>query len=67
MADGMHHVGGDTVAQLDVNWSFPKFVVFEKAEGALTAKSVFDGFKIEDGEFLKQPSVRDFFYVTLAP
>jgi hypothetical protein len=66
MADGMHHVGGYDVAQLDVNWSFPKIVTFEKVEGELAAKSVFEGFKIEEGEFLKEPSVRDFFYVTRA-
>ncbi len=54
MADGMHHVGGENVAQLDVNWSFPKIVTFEKVDGELAAKSAFDGFKIEEGEFLER-------------
>jgi hypothetical protein len=29
IALGMHHAGADTVAQLDVNFSYPKFVTFE--------------------------------------
>ena len=33
LADGMRHAGADQVAQLDVNWSYPKFVLFE-AEAA---------------------------------
>ncbi len=29
LADGLHHAGASDVAQLDVNWSYPKFVTFE--------------------------------------
>lgn len=64
LADGMHHAGGHDVAQLDVNWSFPKLVVFERGPDGLEPKSLFEGFEVEQGEFVREPSPRDFFYVT---
>lgn len=67
LADGMHHAGAHDVAELDVNWSFPKFVVFARsASGALEASSLFTGFVATKGEYVRQPSARDFFYLTRA-
>lgn len=64
VADGMHHAGAQDVAELDVNWSFPKFVVFERsAAGVLEASSLFSGFVSTKGEYVRQRSARDFFYV----
>ncbi|MBW2525865.1 MAG: hypothetical protein JRI23_16900 [Deltaproteobacteria bacterium] len=65
IADGMHHVGCVDVAQLDVNWSYPKIVLFPRgADGQREPQSLFDGFKVDEGEYLREPSPRDFFYVT---
>lgn len=65
LAAAMLHAGASDVAQLDVNWSYPKFVLFAPdASGALRAKSLFDGFPIDQDAFVRKPYRRDFFYLT---
>jgi hypothetical protein len=66
MADGMHHAGAVTVAQLDVNWSYPKFVLFEPDEKSkqLVAVALAQGFEFSPGIYLRERAMRDFFYVT---
>jgi hypothetical protein len=65
LADGMKHVGATDVAQLDVNHSFPRFVIFPQSEGGQReATSLFDGFEVEPGDYLREGQPRDFFYVT---
>lgn len=65
IANGMHHAGAHDVAQLDVNWSFPKIVIFERDPvGTPKGKPLFDGFKVAEGEYVLEPSRRDFFYMT---
>jgi hypothetical protein len=67
LADGMHHAGGHDVAELDVNWSFPKFLVFGRsASGVLEASSLFPGFVFTKSEYVRQRSARDFFYLARA-
>jgi hypothetical protein len=73
IARGMHHAGASSVAQLDVNFSYPKFVTFEaepSAAGALPAVAeerravpLAEGFELSDDEYLRKPSQRDFFYL----
>jgi hypothetical protein len=69
LATGMRHVGAVVVAQLDVNWSYPKFVLFEPAPGSPERKAVAlaDGFEFSDDEFIRKPSRRDFFYLLRKP
>jgi hypothetical protein len=68
LALGMQAVGGWNVAQLDVNRSFPKFLLFPRdAQGARHAASLFDGFLYQPHEMLDQPALRDFFYVVRRP
>jgi len=66
LALGMKHVGAATVAQLDVNWSYPKFVVYQRHEagGQLVATPLCDGFELSEDEYLRQRAERDFFYLT---
>jgi hypothetical protein len=65
IADGLHHAGAAAVAQLDVNFSYPKFVLFEKGSASeRQATALADGFEFSTDEFIRQPSRRDFFYVT---
>ena len=65
IADAMKHAGGHDVAQLDVNWSFPRFVTYHPGDaGQLVARSLFEGFLADEGEYLREPSPRDFFYLT---
>ena len=66
MAEGMHHAGAFTVAQLDVNWSYPKFVLYEpKADnGKLIAVALAAGFEFSEDIYIRERSMRDFFYIT---
>ncbi len=65
IAIAMSHVGSFHAAQLDINYSYPKFVLFPKTElGVREATSLFEGFKAEKDDYIRQPNLRDFFYVT---
>lgn len=65
LALGMQAAGAWNVAQLDINWSYPRFLIFPRAPaGARYATTLFSGFLFEREEMLRVPSPRDFFYVT---
>lgn len=64
LANGMRAVGGWNVSQLDVNYSFPKFLLFPRDRaGVRHAASLFKGFLFEPNEMLTEPASRDFFYI----
>jgi hypothetical protein len=64
LAQGMRHAGPSNVAELDVNWSYPKFVVFRTTEfGAVQTVGLFLGFVFEQDEYVRRPAPKDFFYV----
>jgi hypothetical protein len=64
LAAGMHHVGAQTVAQMDVNWSYPKFVTYEPApKDRLRPVALAEGFEFSDRLYLYERSMRDFFYL----
>lgn len=66
MAEGMRHAGATTVAQLDVNWSYPKFVLYEPKgkDGQLIAVALAEGFEFSEDEYIRSRAMRDFFYLT---
>ena len=66
LAEGLHHAGATDVAQLDVNWSYPKFVTFEPIghTGVLHPVALAPGFEFSDDEYLRKKEKRDFFYIT---
>ena len=65
LADGLHHAGASDVAQLDVNWSYPKFVTFEPIghTSVLHPVPLAPGFEYSDDEYLRKKEKRDFFYI----
>lgn len=68
MAVAMGHLGAVHAAQLDINYSYPRFVLFPASpSGERESASLFEGFKVEKDDYLREPSVRDFFYVTRRP
>ncbi|MCK6536596.1 MAG: hypothetical protein L6Q84_26795 [Polyangiaceae bacterium] len=69
IADGMRHAGAVTVGQLDVNWSYPKFVLFEPKEAGGPRKAVplAAGFEFDEDEYIRKRSLRDFFYLVRKP
>lgn len=65
LALGMRAAGGHDVAQLDVNRSFPKFLLFPRDQnGTRRAASLFSGFLYRPDEMLEDANPRDFFFVT---
>jgi hypothetical protein len=65
LAEGMHHAGAVDVAQLDVNWSYPKFLLYRlNDKGELQAEAPVDGFEFHPGEYVSKSAFRDFFYLT---
>jgi len=68
LAKAMLHAGASDVAQLDVNWSYPKFVLFPPAASGLRhAESLFQGFLVGKDDFVRKPCPRDFFYLLSRP
>lgn len=64
MALGMHHAGAFNVAQMDVNWSYPKFVTYEPDDsGKLFPVALAEGFEFSQHLYLRERSMRDFFYL----
>ena len=72
IAQGMHHAGAASVAQLDVNFSYPKFATFEPVPetepgtARRMAVPLAESFEVSDDEYIRKPSQRDFFYVIAA-
>ena len=65
LALGMQHVGARDVAQLDVNFSFPRFLLYREGDGkGLNAVGAVRGLLYQPDEYLGHASTRDFFYVT---
>ncbi len=66
LATGMRRAGALHVAQLDVNFSYPRFLLYRRdAETReLTAHAPVKGLLYSRDEYLGRPSTRDFFYVT---
>ncbi len=70
IAKAMQFAGAFHVAQLDVNFSYPKFVtIAPKAAGSsdLELKGLVKTFEFKPDDYVKRPHTRDFFYVTRLP
>jgi hypothetical protein len=69
LADGLRHAGAVDVAQMDVNWSYPKFVLFEPGDAGPERKAVAlaEGFEFSEDEFIRKRARRDFFYLVRKP
>ena len=64
IAVGMLHAGGADVAQLDINYSYPRIVLFHKnASESPKAEALFPGFAFKDDDYVERASSRDFFYL----
>ena len=66
LSQAMKAVGVESAAQLDVNYSYPRFLLYERAtpEGAPKAtSSLVPGVKFVSREYVEDPSPRDFFYL----
>jgi hypothetical protein len=67
IAQAMSHAGAYNVAQLDINYSYPKFLTFEPREAGsteLVGKPLCKGFEYSEDDYVRKRSPRDFFYLT---
>ena len=64
MAVAMKTAGAVSAAQLDINWSYTRFIVYERAGGELVATSpLLKELKAPKKEYVKEASERDFFAI----
>jgi hypothetical protein len=54
------------VAQLDVNYSFPRFLFYQQDDAGLRTVPLAEGFVYTKGQYVTSRSARDFFYITRA-
>ena len=67
LARGMRAVGAEFAAQLDVNYSYPRFLFFDKGAGdeaPHVGSAIISGIKYTRNEYVGPPEIRDFFYLT---
>jgi hypothetical protein len=65
LAESLKHAGADSIAQLDVNFSFPKFLTYKKRDdGTLEPVPLTKNFEFEPDQYIGTRSHRDFFYLT---
>lgn len=66
LSRAMKQAGAVSAAQLDVNYAYPRFLVYERAAGeAPKAKTaIIPDIKFRAVEYVGEPALRDFFYLT---
>jgi hypothetical protein len=67
LAEAMKRVGAHDVAELDINWSYTRFFVFDHPPGELPviASTIVPKLEYSPRAYVEKPSSRDFFYLTL--
>jgi hypothetical protein len=65
LADAMIAIGARTALELDINYSFTRFVLYEGAPGdePIATSPLLKELKFGRTEYWKSPSARDFFYL----
>jgi len=64
LARGMQHAGAHSVAQLDVNYSFPRFLFYAHTSSGVETLPLAEGFVYSEGQYVEGRAPRDFFYLT---
>lgn len=67
LARALRAVGAESAAQLDVNYSFPRFLFFDKPAGAelpQVSSPIIPDIKFKKTEYVGASETRDFFYLT---
>ena len=66
LAEALVAAGASDVAELDVNWSFERFLTYAPPSGNYAEQVLLDQMRYQPGMYVARPSARDFFYLTLA-
>jgi len=66
LAEALVAAGASNAAELDVNWSFERFLTYAPVNGHLAEDVLLNGMMYQPGMYVSRPAERDFFYLTLA-
>ncbi|MBK8256068.1 MAG: phosphodiester glycosidase family protein [Polyangiaceae bacterium] len=67
LARAMKQAGAKSAAQLDVNYAYPRFLVYERSapnEAPKAKTAIIPDIKFRPAEYVGEPALRDFFYLT---
>jgi hypothetical protein len=67
LGHAMRAIGAENAAQLDVNFSYPRFLIYEAGapgQAPHVESALIPGIKYTKGEYVTESAPRDFFYVT---
>ena len=64
LAQAMHVAGAYEAAQLDVNWAYPRFFIFDGKKDPRIAQPLAPVQNWKNDEYTTKPAFRDFFYLT---
>jgi hypothetical protein len=67
LAQAMRSVGAENAAQLDVNYSYPRFLLYDRSapgDAPHAVSALIHDIKFQAAEYVTEASIRDFFYVT---
>jgi hypothetical protein len=67
LGHAMRAIGAENAAQLDVNYSYPRFLLYEAGapgQAPHVESALIPGIKYTKGEYVTESAPRDFFYVT---
>jgi hypothetical protein len=66
IARGMQAAGAHWVAELDVNYSYPRLLFYERGpdDAPIASSAIIPSIDFTADEYVTRPSVRDFFYLT---
>ncbi|MBI4954817.1 MAG: hypothetical protein HY908_22540, partial [Myxococcales bacterium] len=70
LAQGMRAVGSDAVAELDVNYSYPRFLTYKRpgpGEPPRVDSPLIPNIDATPDQYVTRPSARDFFYLARRP
>ena len=67
VADALARAGAKTVMELDINASFPRFLMYAHDGDGVHVKEALMPAKFSPGEYVAKPWYRDFFYVRRRP
>lgn len=67
LGQAMQSIGAESAAQLDVNYSYPRFLLYDRSGPGSpphAATGLIHDIKFQASEYVGEPALRDFFYVT---
>ena len=67
LAEALVAAGASDVAELDVNWTFERFLMYAPPTGNFNEQILLSQMIYQRGMYVAHPASRDFFYLTLAP